>query len=155
MWKDAYLEGKVMAATPLELVSMLYEHALRALEDARRSLAAGDIEARAKAINKTIAIISELHGSLNHEAGGEISAQLASLYSYMSYRLTIGNLQQKAEPLEEVEKLMRTLAEAWDTISHPAEPRHADTAEQIGPATRKIAFLGQGESQASAGSWSA
>lgn len=155
MWKDAYLEGRVMAATPLELVSILYEYALQALADARWHLAAKDVASRAKAINKAIAIISELHGSLDHTAGGEISAQLASLYAYMKYRLTIANLQQKAEPIEEVEKLMRTLAEAWQAISHPAEPTHAPVPDPFHSPTPNLAFLSQGEIQTSARSWSA
>lgn len=146
MWKDAYLESRVMAATPLELVTILYEHAVQALEDARRYLAEGNIEARTAAISKAIAIISELHSSLDHTAGGEISTQLASLYRYMNYRLSIANLQKKAEPIEEVEKLMRTLAEGWNAISNPAE-----TAQ---PAAN-MAFVGQGEILSSAGSWSA
>jgi len=148
MWKDAYLESRVMAADPIELVNILYEHGIRTLQDARRHLAAGDVASRAKAICTVIAVISELHGSLNHDAGGKISTNLASLYKYMEYRLTIANLRQTDEPLEEVEKLLRTLAEAWSAIGHSA-------GEPAGSDHWKAGVLPQTEAPMTQGGWRA
>jgi len=155
MWKDAYLESRVMTADPLELVSILYEHAIRTVEDARRQLASGDIALRAKAIAKAISIIGELHGSLDHKAGGEISKNLAKLYEYMKYRLSIANLRQKDGPLEEVEKLLRTLEEAWTAISRKVESTQTIGAEQFDSAAFNMPFVMPAEVRGTAGSWSA
>ena len=48
MWKDAYLESRVLSANPLELICILYQFALDSVRDARRHLAAGDIVARSR-----------------------------------------------------------------------------------------------------------
>ena len=112
MWKNAYLESTVMSADPLDLVRILYRHAIDSVQDARR-FPAGDIAARSRAICAAIAAISELDSSLDRTAGGTISQNLAALYHYLRQRLTEANLQQKDEMLAEAESLMTTLAEAW------------------------------------------
>ena len=116
IWKEAYLESRVLSAEPLELVRMLYQHALESVRTARRCLAAGEIAARSRAVCQAITIVSELNGSLNHAVGGEISRNLANLYDYMRQRLTAGNMRQQDAPLAEVEALLTTLAEAWNAI---------------------------------------
>jgi flagellar protein FliS len=124
MWQDAhdvYLESRVMAADPVELVAMLYQASSGAVRDARRYLAEGDIAARSKSITRAQEILLELAGSLDPKAG-EISARLGSLYSYMLERLLDANLRQVDEPLAEVLGLLATLEEAWSGVSRETKP---------------------------------
>jgi flagellar protein FliS len=116
MWRDAYLENRVLSADPLELVYMLYERALTLVSNARASLKAGDIAERSKAISRTVEILAELEGALDHEAGGEISRNLQRLYQHMRTRLITANVKQQDAPLAEVESLLQTLGEAWKSI---------------------------------------
>src|SRR5579862_2096662 len=102
MWNDVYLESRVLSADPVELITILYEGALGAIDQARRHLAHGDIRARATAITKAVAILGELSGTLNYTAGGELSQNLAKLYDYMQRRLLEANFQQVDEPMAEV-----------------------------------------------------
>jgi flagellar secretion chaperone FliS len=127
MWKDAYLTNRVLAADPIELVHMLYEHAVHLVQDARRSLAAGDIASRSQAISKTIVTLAELESSLDHERGGSISGKLAQLYEYMRFRLTSANMKQEDGPLAEVEALLNILDEGWRAI-RPAGNAEPDPA---------------------------
>jgi flagellar protein FliS len=114
MWRgDVYLETRVLSADPLELTCLLYQHAIDATRDARRYTASGEIAARAQAVSKTIGILGELQGSLDHSAGGDISRSLDGLYTYMTIRLTEATLRKEEAPLAEVERLLATLAEAW------------------------------------------
>jgi flagellar protein FliS len=57
MWRDAYLDTRILSADPLELVHILYEHTSAMVSDARRYLAEGDIPARGRAISRAIAAI--------------------------------------------------------------------------------------------------
>ncbi len=123
MWKDAYLESRVLSANPLELICILYQHSLDSVRDARQHLAAGDIVARSRAICRAISAISELDESLNHAEGGAISRSLAELYQYMRQRLTEANMLQKDAPLAEVEALLDTLLEAWKAASVRQAPQ--------------------------------
>lgn len=116
-WKSAYLETRILSANPLELVAILYEHAIEATRDAIESLAAGDVETRCKRISKAIAILSELEGSLDLNAGAEIAQNLSRLYSYMRDQLTLANLQRSAQMLDDVARLLETIYEAWRTIA--------------------------------------
>ena len=125
MWKDAYLESRVLSANPLELVCILYQCAIDSVRDARRHLAAGDIVARSKAICRAVRAISELDGSLNHAEGGAISRNLGELYQYIRQRLTEANMRQMDAPLAEVESLLTTLSEAWKAAS--VKPDHASS----------------------------
>jgi flagellar protein FliS len=116
-WKSAYLESRIVSASPLDLVAIAYEHAMLRIEEAREHLAAGDIRERARCISRATVIIGELEKTLDLDAGGEIAANLSRLYRYMRERLTAANVQQSDEPLAEVYRLLETIAGAWQTIA--------------------------------------
>jgi flagellar protein FliS len=126
MIKSAYLESRILSADPIELVAILYEHAILSTVQARECLSRRDIAGRTASVSRVVAILGELEGSLNHAVGGEISANLARLYQYMRERLLMANLKQQDEPLAEVETLLTTLAEGWEGI---AKSRHAEEAK--------------------------
>jgi len=113
---DRYLESRVLSADPLELVRMLYQAAVRAVCDARRHLAAGEIRERAQAISRAVEILIELESSLDPQHGGAIATNLARLYDYMRRRLTEAHIRQADDPLREVLGLLTTLSEAWDGL---------------------------------------
>ena len=132
MWNsghDAYLESRVLAADPVELVSLLYQACTQAVREARSYLAAGQIAERSREINKACAIVIELATSLDHERGGEISQRLALLYDYMERRLLQANMQQSDAPLADVLGLLTTLSEAWAGVRHPAENPAAESSK--------------------------
>lgn len=115
---DAYLEGEILSADPVQLVRILYRAAIEATGQARQCLREGDITGRGRAIAKASAMLNELNLSLNHEAGGEVSRNLAELYDYLQRRLMTANFEQVDPPLIEVENLLFTLLDGW---AHPAE----------------------------------
>lgn len=123
-----YLETEVLTAHPVKLVRLLYRGAIAATGSARRRLADGDVRGRAREINRAWAILQELAGSLDHSQGGELSRRLAGLYSYMQARLIEANAKQSERPLEEVERLLATLSEAWDAAEMQSAQEMEETA---------------------------
>lgn len=108
---------QVSAASPHKLITMLFDGAMTAIANAIRQMAEDNIPAKGKSISHAILIIeSGLNGALNHEAGGEIAANLEALYVYMSNRLLQANLENDPAKLEEVRKLLGELRVAWDAI---------------------------------------
>lgn len=100
------------------LIGMLYEGALAAIARARGALAAGDKEAKAKAVIKAVAIVGEgLRSSLNLNQGGQLAADLDALYGYIEMRLTHANLRNDDAALEECATLLRPLHDAWSQIA--------------------------------------
>lgn len=110
---NIYEENRILNATPIELVRILYIAAIRSVENARESLRAGQIAARSREISKAQAILIELASSIDPTQGPEISERLLALYDYMQARLAEANSQQQDTPLAEVRSLLGTLEEAW------------------------------------------
>ncbi len=108
-----YRQNEVLNATPLKLVALLYEGAAESISRARASLRNGQIAERARAINRAMSLVNELALSLDRSQGGELSVRLADLYAYVQKRLLEGNFHQNEAPLEEAERLLRTLLEGW------------------------------------------
>lgn len=148
---DAYLENRVLSAEPLELVQMLYQGAIGAVQDARHHLANGKIMERSRAVTKACAILIELTAALNREAAGELAKRLGSLYDYMRRKLLEANFGQSDEPLGEVLSLLATLAEAWTKIGKRS---HVPVANN-NPWPDAPAYAGaEPETSYSTGSWS-
>ena len=117
MYRDAYLETEILSATPVRLVELLYRGGLDAVRLARNALDASNIAERSRQIVRGQAILAELSLTLDHQRGGALSRELAELYDYMQRRLNNANSEQRAEPLDEVSRLLETLLEAWSSVS--------------------------------------
>lgn len=121
-----YSQSNLLGASPMHLIVALYEGVTEAVEQARECLTSGDVWGRSRAISKAVNILTELMCSLDHQKGGEISANLKRLYSYMQQRLLLAHSTKSAEPMIEVEKLLRDLLESWRTVS--LQPAADDSA---------------------------
>ena len=102
---------------------MLYDGAVRFVNEARVAHARNDLIARAAAISKALAIIGELQNTLDMEKGGEVAEQLDNLYTYINSRLVDVTLKKDITACDEVHKLLTTLRDAWSQLSSqpPAE----------------------------------
>lgn len=111
-------ETGVDAASPHQLILMLYDGALLALRTASAAMAQNDIPKKGASISKAIDIISNgLKVSLDLESGGEIAARLDALYEYMADRLLYANLHNNPAALDEVSELLAGLRDAWQGIA--------------------------------------
>ncbi len=115
-YADHYLETTVLGASRVELVRMLYRAAIDATVQARHHLKNGEIRERSRKITKAWDILAELTRSIDRNQGGEMSRSLAELYAYIQNRLIDANIRQIDEPLAEAERLLNTLAEAWQLL---------------------------------------
>lgn len=113
---NPYFEQMILSASPIELVRLMYQKAISSVADARDHLKAGRIRERSQAINRAYAILAELLVSLDAEKAPELAKNLRSLYCYMQQRLLDANFSQKDAPLEETERLLATLADAWMAV---------------------------------------
>ena len=110
------IQTGIEGASPHRLIDMLLDGARTQLQRAEGCIAHGDIEGRTKAISKTVSIITGLQASLDHDQGGELSANLDALYDYMQRRLFRANADNDSSAVVEVVDLLNTLHAAWDAI---------------------------------------
>jgi flagellar protein FliS len=122
LYQQVRVESKVDAATPHELVAMLFEGYMEALAQARGALRERRQEIKCAAIGRAVRIVEEgLRGGLDLRAGGTLARDLDELYGYLSMRLTLANLRNDEAALEECQRLMRPLHEAWLAIADQAD----------------------------------
>lgn len=101
---------------PHRLIQMLMEGLLARVNSAKGAMQHGDMEMKSNYISKAIGIVGGLNEALDLEQGGELAANLRSLYDYMNLRLLEASQQNSQEKLDEVAGLMRDIKEAWDAI---------------------------------------
>lgn len=114
---NRYRQIATQTAPPGQLVLMLFDGAIKFLE---RALQGFDLEDPAEcneAINNNImraqAIIEELDRSLNLAEGGEFSANMRRLYTYLDRRLMESNLRKEQGGLREVVDRLSVIRDAW------------------------------------------
>ncbi|KNH30196.1 flagellar export chaperone FliS [Pantoea agglomerans pv. betae] len=114
------VESAVMSASQQQLVVMLFDGALSALIRARLFMQDGNIEGKGSSISKAINIIEAgLKEGLTENRGDELADNLLDLYNYMTRRLLHANLHNDVAAVEEVEGLLRNIADAWKEVVQP------------------------------------
>ena len=120
------VETGVAAASPHQLIVMLFDGAAVAIRSAIMHMKSGDVAAKGIALSKAINIIENgLRASLDKKAGGGIAVNLDALYEYMGDRLLQANLKNDIGLLEEVQNLLSELRGAWNAIGTPSTPVQA------------------------------
>lgn len=107
---------RVAAATPHELIAMLFEGLLQSLLAAKGAIERGDIPAKGAAIGKAVRILDEGLRAALDEGGGELTDNLRALYDYCLRRLTEANLRNDVPIIDEVRGLLEPIANAWNQI---------------------------------------
>lgn len=121
MYRAVGTETALSSASPHRMVAMLFEGLLDSMAQARGAIRAGNIEAKGKALGRAVRIVEEgLRGALNMNAG-PVATHLQDLYNYVTLRLTQANLQNDEAAIEECQRLLQPLQEAWAAIGPEVE----------------------------------
>ncbi|RMH46828.1 MAG: flagellar protein FliS [Gammaproteobacteria bacterium] len=89
-----YRQTQVMTADPLQLVIMAYDLAIVGCQE--------------RNLLKVTSALDALKDALNHEEGGQVAANLLSLYLYLADEARSGNFEQVGE-------FLRELRQTWAT----------------------------------------
>jgi flagellar secretion chaperone FliS len=114
---QAYHQTQIQSQSPLELVVMLYDGALRFLQMASDATRRNDLVAKREGMSRSMAILAELQNTLNLQEGGEVAQSLDRLYSYVISRLLDANVKKDAAPIDEAIRLLRPLRDAWSQVA--------------------------------------
>lgn len=112
-YQNVDLRATAETASPHKLIEMLIDGALKAMAKAKGAIERGVIEERTQHINKANEIIIGLRGALDFDQGGEIAANLESLYDYMNRTLMAANRSNDADKVQEVMNLMLEIKQGW------------------------------------------
>jgi flagellar protein FliS len=124
-----YQKNAVNGASPLQLVVMLYDGAIKFMDAGKRSMAEGDREKQNYNLQKAQKIVMELMSCLDMNEGKEIAKNLLSLYSYVLNELVMGNMTDDAEAVDRGIKVLSDLRESWRHIQDSLKPVVEEEAE--------------------------
>jgi len=108
--------SEVEGADPHRLIQMLMEGALTRMSQAKGMIDEKNYEGKAKLLGRVMEIIATLQSSLDHEKGGDISANLDRLYDYMNRRLLEASSLNDVSMVDEVMSLLLEIKAGWDGI---------------------------------------
>jgi len=129
----SYLESRVLQASPLELVVILHEGALRNVRLAKAFLRSGKIRERGEAVSRAQQFVGELLASLRFSEAREIATRLDVLYRNTLIQLSTSHLAGREEDLNRAESTLETMFDAWQQLAQRPEipPGHASPAARV------------------------
>ena len=121
----AYKETRIRTASQGQLIVMLYDEAVKQLENCLELLQANKtgkndpskIEIIGNALIKTREIITELTVSLNLDEGGEIAQNLFALYTWFNKELLESHMTMDIARITAVKDQVSSLRSAWVEIA--------------------------------------
>ncbi|MBC7464384.1 MAG: flagellar export chaperone FliS [Bdellovibrio sp.] len=108
-----YKQVSIMSASREQILLMLYEGAIKFTKLAMKALEEKKIADRGQNILRAYDIILELHATLDHKVGGELSKQLEQLYLFMMDQYTQANIKGEMAPLQANLKVLENLYDGW------------------------------------------
>ena len=120
-YKSVGLQTGIVDATPHHLIAKLLEGALDRLASAKGAINRKEIARKGELLSSVIAIVDGMRASLDYQRGGEIAANLGSLYDYIERRLVEAGVSSDTAVLDEVSALLKEVKAGWESV--PAEAR--------------------------------
>ncbi len=122
-YRQLSVTSDALAASPHQLVLMLFDGALDAIGTAQAQIERQDTEGKGRSITRAIDIIGGgLSASLDRQRGGEIAHNLASLYDHLIRELVTANIHHDHHLLEQCAVLLQDLRNSWAAIAPEADP---------------------------------
>lgn len=118
-----------MTVGKVRQVVMLYDGAIRFVQQAVEAIQREDYETRYNQLAKASEVITGLQNSLDYENGGEISKLLHDYYASIDARLFSVHRSNNVAVLESIQKELRMMRDAWHEIDQ-ADAEKKSTAHE-------------------------
>jgi flagellar protein FliS len=115
-YQSVAVHGGIAADDPHHLILMLMDGAMQRIATARGCLERHDLAQKAQLLQRAVAIVAELRGSLDRRQGGALAHNLDELYDYIARQLVRANAENKAEYLDEATGLLAEVRAAWVAV---------------------------------------
>lgn len=107
----------VEAASPHQLVQILFDEALADIARGQRAIERGDFAAKSRHLSRATTLVHALDASLDHGRGGDIAASLATVYAYTRTRITRATIKNDAGEARAAASALAEIASAWRQIA--------------------------------------
>ena len=137
-----YKRSSIETADKLGLIIMCYDKTILCLQHAKDHLKNNEIEKKVQKLQKALDIISELQSSLNFDKGDKIAKSLDSLYTYLTNRIILADIQKDFTIFDECINILNELKSAWEGIKTEKQettPINDTTTQEIPRLSHQIA----------------
>jgi flagellar protein FliS len=124
---NPYQEVAIQTSSPAKLVVMLYEGAIRFLNQSIGAIQLKDLNQKRQSIDRAVAVIQHLQSTLDMDKGQEVAAELDRLYTYITSRVLEGSGKLEVAPLEEAIKLLTVLLSGWEEVARKEQEHTVPT----------------------------
>lgn len=116
-----YRQNSIETASSTRIVVMLYDGAIRFLTQALAAMQAKRYDLQSRYISNAQSIIAHLHDTLDTEVGRAFAESLNGIYTGLLRSLTLANVQNQPEPVEEALQILRELRETWAEVDRQCQ----------------------------------
>ncbi len=130
---NQYKTEQYVTTSQGKLIIMLYDGAIRFLQEAIKAIAENDPVNRGHYLGRAEKIIAELNQSLDMKKGAEVAKNLSRLYTYMLEQILICNARGEVKVVRDtIVPILMDLKDAWEHIVNKTAPQQASSAAAKG-----------------------
>lgn len=122
---NVYKNQQIMSAAPEQLTLLLYNGALRFLNESILAMEQGDLPRSHNANLRVQNIVREFVRTLDMRY--ELSQNWAQLYEFIEYSLIQGNIKKDISKLKEAKTILQEMRDTWEEAM-----KQAHTAQVVG-----------------------
>lgn len=126
-----YQKSAVQGASPLQLIVLMYDGALRFMEAGRHAMVKRDLERQNTNLQKAQRVVLELMACLDMTQGGDVSKNLFALYSYVVDELVKANIEDDLAAADRAIKVMSDLRESWSELQKSLRKGEGEDSEKL------------------------
>src|SRR5947199_524598 len=115
-YQSVDLSSRLERATPHQLVQIMYEELLKALDAMAYATTRGDYVQRGQRQSKALAILTGLETSLDFDKGGEVAAGLVTIYREARRLVIAGGREGDARHVAAARAVIHEISPACDAI---------------------------------------
>lgn len=131
-YANNYVETSVSEATPHKLIEMLYDGALKNIKLVKIFIEQKNFEKKSEHMNKLMSIVLNLREGVDMQKGGEVAANLYSLYDYCYRQLVKASFNNDTVILDEINDHLSGLSDAWKELPSAYKKLTKEQIERMG-----------------------
>ena len=109
----SYKSTEVRTSNRLDVLIMLYDGAIRFMNQAKDNISKNDNAKKGTFLSKATAIINEFKNTLCYDYDPKLATDLERLYNFIQERLLQANIENEIKHVEDALKVTNILRDAW------------------------------------------
>lgn len=132
--KNPYLESMVMTASPQQLQLMLYDGAIKFIDQAIKAHGEQNWESLCENTGRARAIVGEFLSSLRPDQSPELCKKLAAIYMFLFRQLAEAGMKREVQPLKDCRRVLKIQREGWAELCQKLAKENGEKAQSESPA---------------------